>query len=418
MGLLNMLLFKRKTRRRSILALDHYNWFGFDYGKVRKAIESFDIDYHSINISDARNAPEHKVIDAEFTYQAVIYTVCNELELVPADIDLNNPDHAEVYCKWTRIVTSCTSHIEKKIDDCGITKIFIPQGYALEAAVCRLLAVKNNLQILTIENTLSKERMLWENISGITVNSNLSKNYYWKYAPLTTTQKASDYTQKYLTNVKSIKSSEHATPDVCSLKIDEQKKTILFLGQVYVDSSVIFGINRFQSQERIIEHLCDYCARNGYTLIVKLHPKEIHGMSFSNKPLDKMTWRKICNMKSYVEKYHDHPDVIIDHENLYDTYRLIEWADVCVTVNSMAGLEACVKGKWVVICGHACFGGLGFTADAYDYEDLNYYLDKTLAYEREKFDKLHEDAMKFFYIYMNLYCVERTESELVKLLVN
>jgi hypothetical protein len=129
-----------------------------------------------------------------------------------------------------------------------------------------------------------------------------------------------------------------------------------------------------------------------------------------------MTWRKICNLKSYETKYNDHPDVIVDHENRYDTYRLIELADVCVTINSMSGLEARVIGKEVVTCGHACYGGLGFTADAYDYQELDFHLNKILKSDCWGDGHLHDDAMKFFYIYMNLYCVEKTESELVKLL--
>lgn len=411
-----MSLFRKKTKGRSILALDHYNWFGFDNDKVKKGLNSLGIDYHRINLSDAWVAPENKDVDSEFLYQAVIYTVCNELELVLTDVDLNDPDHFEVYSKWEQIAKNCAGYVVSKINEFHITKMLIPQGYVLEAAVCRLLAVKMCLPILAIENTLSKDKMLWENISGITVNANLSKNYYFKYAPLISVKKAAEYTQRYLSNVKSLKSIEHSSPTSSTIRINDPKKIVLFLGQVYVDSSVLFGINRFANQEKIVEFLCDYCIKNGHTLIVKLHPKEISGMSMVNKPLDKMTWRKICDSNTSVSKYHHHADVIVDHENQLDTYKLIEQANVCVTINSMSGLEARIIGKEVVTCGHASYGGLGFTSDAYDYVDLNYYLDKILKCGCVDLAHLHEDAMKFFYIYMNLYCVEKTESELVRLL--
>ncbi len=413
-----MSLFKKKTKGRSILALDHYDWFGFDNDRVKSGLKNLGIDYHQINLSEAWGAPEKKDLDSGFLYQAVIYTVCNELELVLADVDLDDPSHLEVYSKWEQIAKNCAGYVVSKINECHITKILVPQGYVLEAAVCRLLAAKLCLPILAIENTLSKEKMLWENISGITVNANLSKNYFFKYAPLISAKKATEYTQRYLSNVQSLKSIEHSTPVGSTMRINDSKKIVLFLGQVYVDSSVLFGINRFANQEKIVEFLCDYCIKNGHTLIVKLHPKEIDGMSMVNKPFDKMTWRKICDSNNYMSKYHGHADVIVDHENKYDTYKLIEQANVCVTINSMSGLEACIIGKEIVTCGQSCYGGLGFTSDAYDYDDLNYYLDKILKCGCVDLAHLREDAMKFFYIYMNLYCVEKTESELVRLLAS
>lgn len=418
MSILNMLPFRWRYTKGSILALDHYNWFGFDFANVKASLNHLGFDYHSIDILEARTWPEYKEADADFLYQAVIYTVCNELEIVETEVNLNNPYHLEVFDKWKRVAANCAGYVAQKIKEWRITKIFIPQGYVLEAAVCRLLAIRMNLPILAIENTLSSSRMLWENVSGITVNANLSKNYYWKYQSIISQRIADEFTHQYLANIKSYKVSEHATPHDCSLKTKEAKKVILFLGQVYVDSSVLFGIHRFASQEKIIEQLCEYCTQNGHTLVVKLHPKEISGNSMVNTPLNKMTWRKICGLDNFANQYHGNPDIIIDHENRFDTYKLIERADVCVTINSMSGLEARLGGKNVILCGNSCYGGLGFTADVYDNAELNFHLDKILHHTGGCDERMQNDALKFFYIYLNLYCVEKTETELLRLLAS
>lgn len=409
-----MWIFKKNKQKRAILALDYYDWFGFDCDKIIKELKSLGLDYHRIELSEAWSAPEIEDVDDEFLYLATIYTVCNELELAVADVDLGNPRHYEVYRKWAQVAKSCAGYIVRKIHGLDIAKIFIPQGYVLEAAVCRLLATRMSVPILAIENTLSKEKMLWEDIAGNTVNANLSKNYYFKYAPLTSVAEAAAYAQDYLANIRALKSAEHSTPAGSTLKTNEAKKIVLFLGQVYVDSSVLFGINNFSSQDRIIDYLCGYCKKNNYKLIVKLHPKEIGGESIVNKPLNKMTWRKLCN-NTFTARC-DNADIVIDHENIYDTYMLIEQASVCVTINSMSGLEARIIGKEVITCGYSSYGGLGFTCDAQDYSDLRHYLNKVLSRESLGTVHSHEDSLKFFYIYMNLYCVNKNESELARLL--
>lgn len=418
MKLSNMWLFEIKKIQKSILALDHYNWFGFDNERIKRELKSLGVDYHQFNVSESWSSSNIEYLDSESLYQAIIYTVCNELELVPEDVSLANPEHFDVYCRLAHIAKNCADYVVNKIRELNITKILIPQGYVLEAAVCRLLAAKMSLPILAIENTLSKEKLLWENISGTTVNVNLSKNYYYKYAPLTSFEVATEYVQRYLLNVRSLKAVEHSTPAYSAVRISDSKKIVLFLGQVYVDSSVLFGINRFASQVSIIEYLCDYCYKNNYKLIVKLHPKEIRGKSIVNKPLNKMTWRKLCDSNNFMSNYNNNSEIIIDHENKYDTYMLIEQANVCVTINSMSGLEALTIGKKVITCGHSCYGGLGFTSDAHDYKDLNYFLDKNLSCEGNDSSHYQEDVVKFFYIYLNLYCVGKNESELVRLLAS
>ena len=54
----------------------------------------------------------------------------------------------------------------------------------------------------------------------------------------------------------------------------------------------------------------------------------------------------------------------IDADNMYDMYDLMAGCSAAVTINSQSGLEAAIRGKPVVVCGEAFYGGLGFTCEA------------------------------------------------------
>jgi len=265
---------------------------------------------------------------------------------------------------------------------------------------------------LAIENSLSKDKLLWDNVSGITVNANLGKNYFWKFKSSIDERTAIKYKEDFLRNIKLLKVSEHSSPKT-QYPRNGGRKTILFLSQVYLDSSIIFGIYDFPDTVKIIEILCRFCERMNYELIVKLHPKEIEGNSILNRPYDKITWRKIKSNKYLADKIEQQTYVHVDFENSYDTYSLISNADVCVTVNSMAGIEALLLGKNVILCGQSSYGGLGFTFEAYNQEFLDFFLELVTTKNKTM---INADADKFFYIYLEKYCIDKTNGALISLI--
>ncbi len=408
-------LFSSSNRTsQSILCLDQYNWFGFNFDLFANIVKNTGDTYHSFEIRNAFN--ESNTRNQESFYKdvnidaAICYTVCNELELVPSQINLQDDEHNQVINKWRSFARICVDYTLGTISQKGITRILIPQGYVLEAAICRLIAHKLGLRLLAIENTMVKDRLLWDNVSGITVNSNLAKNYFWKYKDVVDPKVPVLFVQDYIQNIKSLKSDEHATPRN-SPEIPLDKKVIVFLGQVYVDSSVLFGLyDGYKDQVDIIEFLAEYAVRNDCALIVKLHPKEVIGNSMVNQPLARLTWRKLSQSAVFMDYYNKHNDVIVDYDNEFDTYDLINNATVCVTVNSMAGLESCLLNKPTITCGYSSYGCLGFTSEATNKDLLNYYLDLhssctgTLA--------TNDICKLFFYTYLNLYCIEKSEAAL------
>ena len=141
-------------------------------------------------------------------------------------------------------------------------------------------------------------------------------------------------------------------------------KTFLFLGQVYNDAAVVFGLrDAFASQSHIIEHLVEIVAEMDANLDIRLHPKECSGIKGDD--MEKLTVRKL---EEHVRKGHvrDILPVIknnslkytLDDCRTYVTYDLIRAADVVVVTNSQAGLEAAALGKPIITVGEAFYGAL------------------------------------------------------------
>jgi capsule polysaccharide export protein KpsC/LpsZ len=247
-------------------------------------------------------------------------------------------------------------------------------------------------------------------LSGIAVNKNLAKNHYWKYRDFVAASAAKSYVCEYLENIKQLKNTEHQTTLETISK--SGKKTVLFIGQVYTDASILFGINDFTCPVEIVEQLVNYCLDNDYHLIVKLHPKEAVGNDILNRPYNNLTYRKIADRDGLLGKITS-CGFVLDKEE-YDTYSLIDIADVCVTVNSQAGLEALIKGKNLLVCGQSYYSGLGFTFEALNSESLFCALDLVLEHNISFLDQ--DEINKFFYIISEKYFMDRTDQSVKKLL--
>ena len=64
----------------------------------------------------------------------------------------------------------------------------------------------------------------------------------------------------------------------------------------------------------------------------------------------------------------------VDGTNRLNTYKLVDAADVVVTVVSSSGLESVIMGKQVILTGAAFYGKLGFTRDASNPTELKSHL--------------------------------------------
>jgi len=294
--------------------------------------------------------------------------------------------------------------------------VVIAQGYDIVSAVLRNLAIARGLRVIALENIFRKDRLLWDDVSGISVNRNLARNYYWRHRDSLADETARQSVAAYLDRVKSAKSGEHASPTT-PLPADsgDSLPTITYLAQVSTDSSVLFGLRGFDSQVDVITALAAYAAARQVRLIVKLHPKENPAFQDEMTSVRGLTAQRLALHPDFTALRFELGDrLVLDDSNRFDTYDLIRRAQVCVTINSQAGLEAAIHGREVVLCGDAFYGALGFTHEATDARSLEFALDRVLG---DGLRLNHGDAAAaFFHIFTELYCLPKSVESVLRLL--
>ena len=220
------------------------------------------------------------------------------------------------------------------------------------------------------------------------------------------------YSRIFVENIKAYKQAEHKSPNR-EMSFSIRDKTILYIGQVYSDASTLFGINDFHSPVSIIEDLVNYSRKKGYTLMIKLHPKEIDGLNICQARYNSLTHRKIQTNVSLYTHIQESKNIIYDYENSFDTYSMIRSADICVTINSQAGLESLLLGKRVITCGNASYDCLSPVYPAKNSGILTILLDYLLKNDSEDIDM--DEINAFFYIFCEKYCIRKDEKSFVKL---
>ena len=401
-----MLKFKKK---KYIMVVDKYNWLDIDYNALSSSFRPYGIIRKLSN--DYSSDYEITEDDLSRYGRFVEYHVCVDLELYPRELDRTLPDHRKVFCDYVAKAKGFEDHLLRSIASDRPQQIMFCQGYQYESFIIRKICAQQEIDLLAIENTFDARKFVWDDVSGVTVNRNLAENFYWKYEGFVDQGDARDHVREYLNGIGQNKLEEHTTGSA-QLDYDASEKIVLFLGQVYTDSSVLFGIYDFKNQIDIIRQLSDYCVKNGYKLIVKLHPKEVEGKNIHQAPYNKVTYRNLEAEKPLLEDLEEY-EFIVDY-GFYDTYDLIEKSSVCVTINSQSGFEALLFGKDVVLCGKSFYSNFGVTFNAYDRSDLNYNLDRVLKENVSRNDK--NVTEKIFYVVTSCYFKFKTIDNYLSLL--
>lgn len=343
---------------------------------------------------------------------ALVYIAAVAEERTPAE--LSGPDAVDgaFRNRWFHRLRKDWDRLEELFHRRSPAGVVLIQGYEPLNLMVRHHAVVNGLPLVAIENTALRDRLLWENVSGITTNRSLAKNYFWRYQATINSSEARDYCSDLIASTKARKLSEHDSPEGLPDGLGG-KPTILILGQVYTDSSIVFGLRGWSSPVEMICETLAYAEAKGYAVVVKLHPKEVAGLApVVNRGYEKLTWRRLQESPEFRELAGRMSDVVVDHDNLYDTYALMEHAKVVVTVNSQAGLEASIRGVPAILCGDAFYGGLGFTWEAFERSDLAKCIESAMTTSSASRRKAEELASLFTYIYFEKYCIKKNVADL------
>lgn len=350
-------------------------------------------------------------------HEAALYELCIKMEKSVAELDLkNNGEQWEIFYTMCQQLASYINFLIPLVDFYRPQNIVFPQGYISYSSILRQVAIARNIPFVALENTLHKEHILYEQLSGISVNQNTVRNKFWRHKITITDNDADTFAKDYFKFIQVTKQGEHKAPQTKMTLPANNKKTAFYIGQVFTDSSILFGIrNGFINQTDVITNAVQAALDKGHRIIIKLHPKEKNGNNpISYTPYNQLTLRRLQQHPDFVP-YLNHPDVIIDSENRYDTYDIIDKADYCITINSQAGLEALLKGKEVILCGNSFYGGMGWTYDAYDSDDIAHAIDKITHGTQPRCKMNKTDIQKFFYSYLNHSCIKRDLDTIVRI---
>jgi hypothetical protein len=249
--------------------------------------------------------------------------------------------------------------------------------------------------------------MICEPFIGSAVNDTSAVAVFRKHCAMFELSDSRKWLDAFLADLERGKSSDHASPGE-SFIWPEGRKRIVFLGQCYTDSSVLFGARDGASTLSIVRSLIQYAANHSVFVLAKLHPKENGGLNPLEVPYDKLTWRKlvaagICSRSEGGNG--DGRTWLIDHENEINTAALLQNCDAVVTINSQGGLEALAHGKRVLLLGNAFYSNVGLTIDVPALTLLPAALDDVLSDQSPKVDI--ESVTQFLRIYFQDYCIER-----------
>ena len=390
-------------RKINILLVDRYNWLKIDYAAVGKTLGSdYRLYYADFGKFTGQASGSIDESDLLRFFEHIKYELCVSLETYPDRIDVHDEEVRGQIIRFAGQAKACFDYFPTLLDRTVFHKVIIIQGHQYESSVIRSLCNERNIDVCCLENTFDKNKFLYDFISGVTVNRGIARNVYYKYVDFIDSDISESYCRNYKENVRAVKSIQHQSGAQQAIKT--RKKRIVFLGQVYTDASVLFGINDFRDPVDILELLVDYAIEGDFELFIKLHPKELDGINTLCEPYHSITLRKIQENRDLYEKIQKHR-ICVDYKD-FDTYSLIETSDICVTINSQSGFESLIFGKELVLCGRAFYSGLGLTYDAYDKTDLTYCMDRVLKEDTGRNELIR--SYNLFYIMTNKYFLEKT----------
>lgn len=294
----------------------------------------------------------------------------------------------------------------------------VAQGHIMASAVVRAVAHGRGVRVVAIENTFHGERLLWDDDAALPVMASRARSVWLREGHGVSDAQAEDYVADFLRRAKGLKSAQHASPEAASAWPAEgpdapARRRIVLLGQVATDAAVLFGLRRgFTRQVDVIRSVASYADRTGHDLVVKLHPKEATGDSPLGTPYGRLSERQLRS-DPVLSELLERGAFTLDADNTLDTDQLMTAADVCVAVNSQAGLEALVRDCEVVLCGEAFYGNLGFTHEADDAASLEVALDRALAPDGQR--NRGAEAKRFFTVYLEGLCLPKTSAVIAEL---
>ena len=441
--------YRSETFQESILPDGHLtnvlclelNWFWVDISlsSLRREFEELDIKFtlisnteieerelrtptpleYSTKYASSDHDIRHRSFKGYYLWDLAMGALCRENKVEPfdiqADIEAWRPKLLAAYEQIVRDIIIAEELIRRHKPSI----ILYVQGHVGMSAALRAAAQQAGVPVLSLENSMHKDKLVWDCFSGISTQSKQARVMF--DAESIDTAQSKGAIENYFSNIAGIKMKQHESntfhenreplPNIML----EGNRTVLYIGQVYNDASIVFGLrDDFVSQSHLIEQLTKIVDEIDAKLVIRLHPKECSGI-----PGDDMERLTANMMKEHVKKGYTRDVLTFINNNtdkytwddcrVYNTYDLIRAADVIVTINSQAGLEAAALGKPLIATGEGFYTGMDFCKDVHSVSELKGSLVEALAGQSGYTSDIPlEVAVKFMYFYVYQYGIPRS----------
>lgn len=280
-----------------------------------------------------------------------LYDICVRSDISVAALEAGDPArHAATSFALARPLVD---EIARLLDAYRPARVVYPQGHVLPAAILRRLAEARGIPCLAIENCFRSDRFVWDDRTGTTLASPIPRMLH---AARPDRPGAEVHFAAYRRRIAELKSAEHRNAGAADLPRAGGRR-ILLIGQVATDSSVLFHLGAgFRDQMAVFDTVLAHAAATpGDTVLVKTHPKEAGGLS---PAFTRYSTERYVRFAERVAAAGCAGRVHLDTTGAIDILEAIDWADLCVTINSQAGLEAAAAGRPLLLCGAASYDHL------------------------------------------------------------
>lgn len=419
------LMCSETTPSRPVLFLEEYQWawmrLPMDQVYHEGLSRGIVFGWHQVRALDrepAREQVQREFYSAEVyrgvsLFPAVRYSLCVELEVSVEELDFEDPNHSARAAWWFAVARQVVDELHGVFSRRAPVAVLAVQGHFVSASVARQMASVFGFQFFACENTFFPSRMICEPFTGSAVNETSAATIFRMRRGAVSSSDGRSQLAAFLRELEAGKSPDHTSP-ADTFVWPESRKRIVFLGQCYTDSSVLFGSREGINAVSVVRALIEYAATRSVFVLAKLHPKESSGLNPLETPYNRLTWRKLLKAgfgSGSGEGGGEGSGWLIDHDNRTNTAALLRGCDTVVTINSQGGLEALAHGKSVLVLGRAFYSNLGLTIDVPSLASLPAMLDDVLSGKGPGVD--FESVAGFLRVYLHEYCVERTPKKFV-----
>ncbi len=390
--------------RRRVCLIGSLEWLELDDAAIARAAATEDILWIPVPRSPAvltlvdAVGPASPVPDG-----ALVWDTALEARMHPAE-------RASDPAKWDlthRAVAKRAETIARAID--LLMESFAPDtlvylhGYETTSALLRRAGIEHGLRTVAIERTMHRDRLVWDDVSGVAVNRTLARNFWWRYEETA----VGTPTSPRVRELGASKQREHTA----GLRTDRpfSEPFVLYLAQVYTDASMLFGLpEAWPHPAAMLRHAAEAAQIAGVPLVVKLHPKE----ALPTGEFSGMTRERIARDPDLAALLAQ-SWIIVDDSNAWSTDALIRHARAVITGNSQAGLEAALVGHRPITMAPSLYDGIGLSTSVERPLLLHAALCDALASGPSTSVATRADA--FLSMYLDRFCIAREAEAIVSM---